>query len=136
MPPEWNGGGILFLSCLSVTVSVCLSVFLWLCGSVAKNFNLGYNFWTVRDKDFVFGMHVHIMKPFQMTPRSMTLWPWLWLLYLKKQILDFVATGAFVFHKHTRVFIFFWDEDSNGKLGQTAVYAVLKSIFIYMYLNN
>ena len=36
--------GILFLSCLSV----CLSV---------VNFNLHYNIWTVRDRDFIFGMH-------------------------------------------------------------------------------
>ena len=57
--------GILFLSWLFV----CLSV---------VNFNLGYSFWTVRDRDFIFGMHTPLMIPFQMTPRSLTLWPWLW----------------------------------------------------------
>ena len=51
-----SNGGILFLSCLSV----CLSV---------VNFNLRYNFWTVRDRDFIFGMHTPLMTPFQMTPR-------------------------------------------------------------------
>ena len=31
-----------------------LSVTLW-----HKNFNLGHNFWTVRDRDFIFGMHTN-----------------------------------------------------------------------------
>ena len=60
--------GILFLSCLSHSLSVCLFVSL----SVV-NFNLRYNFWTVRDRDFIFGKHTP-----RMTPRSRTLWPWLW----------------------------------------------------------
>ena len=34
-------------------LSVCLSV---------VNFNLRYNFWTVRDRDFIFGMHIPLMK--------------------------------------------------------------------------
>ena len=53
-------GGILFLSCLSVCLSVCLFV----CLSVV-NFNLRYNFWAVRDRDFIFGMHTPLMTPFQ-----------------------------------------------------------------------
>ena len=32
--------------------------------------------WTVRDRDFMFDMHTPLMLPFQMIPRSMTLWPW------------------------------------------------------------
>ena len=40
------------------------------CDSVAKNFNLDHNFRTVRVRDFIFGMHTQLMKPFQMTPRS------------------------------------------------------------------
>ena len=48
--------------------AVFLSVWLW-----QKNFYLGYNFWTVRDRDFIFGMHTQLMKPFQMTTRSVTL---------------------------------------------------------------
>ena len=44
--------------------------------------------WTVRDttapsRDFKFGMHTHLMMPFQMTARPMTLWPWLLPLCLK-----------------------------------------------------
>ena len=67
--PGSNDRGILFWSCPSVCPFVCLSV---------VNFNLRYNFWTARDRDFIFGMHTPLMKPFQMTARSMTLWPWLW----------------------------------------------------------
>ena len=73
MPPDRMIGGILFLSCLSVCLFVCLFV----CLSVV-NFNLRYNFWTIRDRDFIFGMHTPLMTPFQVTPKSMTLWPWLW----------------------------------------------------------
>ena len=50
---------------------VCLFVCLFVCLSVV-NFNLRFNFWTVRDRDFTFGMHTPLMTPFQMTPRSMT----------------------------------------------------------------
>ena len=45
MPPDGMIGGILFLSCLFV----CLSI---------VNFNIGYNFWTVRGRDFIFGMYI------------------------------------------------------------------------------
>ena len=63
MPPDpMTGGHIVFV--LSVCLFVCLSV---------VNFNLRYNFSTVRDREFIFGMHTTLMMPFQMTPRSMTL---------------------------------------------------------------
>ena len=57
----WNGirGHLVFV------LSVCLSVCLWLCysDSVAKKtFNLGHNFWNVRDRDFIFGMHTQLMN--------------------------------------------------------------------------
>ena len=42
------------------------------------NFTIRYNVWTVRDRNFIFGMHTPLMTPFQMTQRAMTLWPWLW----------------------------------------------------------
>ena len=29
----------------------------------------------LRDRNFIFGMHTQLMKPFQMTPGSITLWP-------------------------------------------------------------
>ena len=48
-----------FVSCLFVWLSVF-------------NFNLYcYKFWTVRDRDFIFGGHTPLIVPFQMTPRSM-----------------------------------------------------------------
>ena len=43
--------------------------------------NIRYNFWTVRDRDFIFGIHTLLMMPFQMTTDAMTLWPWLWPLH-------------------------------------------------------
>ena len=89
-------GGILFLSCLFVCLSVCLSV---------VNFNIHYNFWTVRGRDFIFGMHTPLMMPFQMTPRSMTLWPWL-TFALKIAFLDFVAVGGIVSVSQTHLDIF------------------------------
>ena len=45
------------------------------------NFNLRYNFWKVRDRVFIFGLHTPLMMPFQMTPRSMNLLPWIWPLW-------------------------------------------------------
>ena len=87
-------GGILFLSCLFVCVFVCLSV---------VNTNLCYNFWTIRDRDshFIYGMYTPLMIPFQLKPRSMTLWPWLLLLnVLKIAFSDLIVTGDIMFHKH------------------------------------
>ena len=69
MPPDCMIGGILFLSCLSVCLFVCLLSTLTFAIT-----------WTVRGRYFIFGMHTPLMMPFQMTPRSMTLWPWLWPL--------------------------------------------------------
>ena len=62
MPPDRMIGAYCFCP-------VCLFVL-----SVV-NFNLCYNFWTVRDRDFIYGMYTPLMISFQMTPRSMTLWP-------------------------------------------------------------
>ena len=59
---EWSGAYCFCPVCLFVCLSVCLSV---------VNFNLCYNFWTVRDRDFIFGMHAPLMMLFQMTPRPM-----------------------------------------------------------------
>ena len=57
-------GGILFLSYLFVCLFIFLSV---------VNFYFCYNFLTVRERDFIFGMHTSLMTAFQMTTRSMTL---------------------------------------------------------------
>ena len=65
---EWLGVYCFCPVCLFVCLflSVCLSVVI---------FNIPYNFWTVSDRGFIFGMHTQLMMPFKMTPRSMTLWP-------------------------------------------------------------
>ena len=68
-PGSNDRGHIVFVQ--SVCLSVCFSV---------VNFNMRYNFWTVKGGDFIFGMHTPLMMPFQMIPRSMTLWPSLWHL--------------------------------------------------------
>ena len=77
-------GGILFLSCLSVCLFVCLSV---------VNFNLRYNFWTIRDSDFIFGMHTPLMTPFQVTPGQLPC-DLDFDLEAKNSFLDFVAAGG------------------------------------------
>ena len=78
-------GGIFLLFCLSVV-----------------NFNLCYNFWTVRDGDFIFGIHTPLMMSLQMTPSQ---WPCDldFDLDAKNRFLDFVAAGGIVFHKHTLI---------------------------------
>ena len=49
--------------------------------------------WTVRDRNFIFGMHIQLKKPFQMTQESMTLGPLHWF-YIKIANLVFVAAGG------------------------------------------
>ena len=66
---------------------VCLSV---------VNFNICYNFWTVRGRDFIFGMHTPLIMPFQMTLRSMTFMTLTLTFALKIAFLDFVAAGGIV----------------------------------------
>ena len=51
--------------------------------SVAKDFNVGHNFWNVRERDFIFGMHTQLMKSLKMEPRSET--------FIKITNLDFVV---------------------------------------------
>ena len=69
------------------------------CDSVAKNFNLGHNFWTIRDIDFIFGMHTQLMKP----------WAFKWHQGQWPCVLDcdlYTKNSHFgLFHKHTRFII-------------------------------
>ena len=51
----------------SLCLSLCLSV-----GDI-KNFNLGQSFRNVRDREVTFGMNIPLMKPFQQTPRLISL---------------------------------------------------------------
>ena len=52
-----------YIDCILILILSCLFV---CC-------QLLINFWTVRDRDFIFCMHIQIMIHIQMTPRSMTL---------------------------------------------------------------
>ena len=63
-PDRPNDQVILFLSCLVIGLSV--------------NCNLCYNFWTVRNWDFIFCMRIPLIMPLQMTPRPVSVSPWLW----------------------------------------------------------
>ena len=58
------------------------------------NYNICFQFQTVGDKDFIFGMHTQLIMSFEMT-RSMTL-----SLVLKIAFLNFVAAGGIVLYKH------------------------------------
>ena len=54
-PPDKIWGAYCFCPvCLSVCLSVCL---------FEDNFNIGHNFWAITDRDLIFGMHVHLIKP-------------------------------------------------------------------------
>ena len=55
--PRSVNGGVLFLPCLSVCLFVCLSVCLFV-----SNFNIGHNFRSNRDRDFIFCMHAQLME--------------------------------------------------------------------------
>jgi len=52
--PQTRSGGILFLPCL---FDVCLSICLF-----QDNFNIGHNFWAIRDRDLIFSMNMHLLK--------------------------------------------------------------------------
>ena len=111
MPPDRMIGAYCFFP---VRLFVCLSVCLSACLSLV-NFNLRYNIWTVRDRDFIFGMHTPPMMPFQMTPRSMTLW-FDFDLESKNSFFDFVTTGGgdtVVFHNHPLDFFIHLSSDGT-----------------------
>ena len=88
MSIELNLGAFSFLAYPSLCMSICLQ---------HKNMNLGHNFERWIDRNFLFGMFSQLKKPLHMTPRSVTLWPWLTFI-LKIAILDILLPGAFMFH--------------------------------------
>ena len=82
------------IGCILFVLFVCLFV----CLSIV-NFNIRYNFWTIRDRYFIFGMHTPLMRPCQ--------WPCGFDFDLKAEkniFLDFVASEGKVFHKHILIF--------------------------------
>ena len=77
-----------------VCLFVCLSVCLFVCLSVV-NFNLRYNFLTTRDRDFIFGMHTPVMKPFKLTPKINDLVTLTLTLKLKIAFWTLMPPGAY-----------------------------------------
>ena len=55
-----------------------------------KKLNLGYDFWTKRNKAFILQVCIPCGKTFLFIPKILTLWPWPWLLtyFWKKLNLD------------------------------------------------
>ena len=45
-----------------------------------KKLNLGHNFWSERDRAFIFHMCISCGKTFLVTPKFLTSWPWPWIL--------------------------------------------------------
>ena len=72
MPMECNSRESSFV--LSVCVPFCLCVSVCLLPKIFNN--LCHKFWTLRYRNFICGMDTQLIKPFQMTRGSMTLWPW------------------------------------------------------------
>ena len=68
-----------------------------------KKLNLGHNFWTKRDRAFIFHMCISCDKTFLPIPKFLTLWPWPWLLtYFWKKL----NLGNNFWTKRDRTFIF------------------------------
>ena len=85
---------------IGITLSICLSIRL----SVQSKLNLGYNFWTKRDRAFMLHMCVPCGKIFPSVPKIWTSWPWTWLLTyvwkkhnLRHNFLT-IRDGAFILH--------------------------------------
>ena len=72
-PPQTKFGGY-----IGITLSVCVCLFVRL--SVQSKLNIGYNFWTKRDKAFILHMCIPCDKTFLSVPKILTSWPWPWLL--------------------------------------------------------
>ena len=100
---------------LVFVLSVCDSLTLW-----QENFNLGRNFWTFRDRDFIFGMNTHystneILSNSTKVNDHVTLTA----TFIQKTANFGLCChqGVFVFHKHTRFNLRkYWD----SSLGTTS----------------
>ena len=75
-PENKDRGHILFVHSAILSYALCPP--LW-------NFNLAYNFWTVRARALIFHMIIPCDMTFPWIPLFLTLWPWPWNLthYLK-----------------------------------------------------
>ena len=79
--PWWNDRGHIVFD-----LAVCLSV---------VNFSISYNFWTIKGRYFIFGMHTQLIMSLQLKPRVMMLWLRLWPVRLKKLFRFLLPPGAF-----------------------------------------
>ena len=95
---EWSGAYCFCLVCFFV----CLSV---------VNFDIRYHFWTVRDRDFIFGKRLHIWHAYSTNDSlsndtkanfivTLTL-----TLKLKIAFWTLLPPGDIVFHKHTLILL-------------------------------
>ena len=128
MPPDRMIGGILFLPCLFV----CLFVFLSVCLSVV-NFNLRYNFCTVRDI-----LHIWHANSTNDTLSNDAKVNDLVTLTLKLEIAfwTLLPPGASVFHKYTLIFIYLLSS-WNGLNYYIYIYAHnCTSVFIYLKIHS
>ena len=81
-----------------------------------KKLNLGYNFWTKRDKAFILHMLVPCDKTFLSIPKNLTLWPWPWLL-------------TFFWKKNLTLAITF--EPRETRLYSTGVYSLWQDLSVH-----
>ena len=136
MSPDWRIGAYYFCpGRLFIRLSVV-------------NFNLRDNFWIIRNRDFIFGMHTPQMTPFQMTTRPMILWPWLWHWSWKMTFSDLVTkiNSNFVFDMHILLMMpFRWhhgkwpcdldfDLEANTSFWWLCCYETLMLMMLFMSL--
>ena len=84
-----------YYTCLFlVTRPFCPYQNFWPCDLdlILKKLNLGYNFWTERDKAFILQVCIPCGMTFLSMPKILTLWPWSWLLTYFWKNLTFAIT--------------------------------------------
>ena len=88
-----------------------------------KNFNLGHNFLTRRDRAFILHICISCDKTFHMVPLFLTLWPWPWRLtyfwntlplaitFLQEEIGLSFCTCIFRVTRPFTLWSYFWPRD-------------------------
>ena len=66
---------------------------------MSENFNIGHNFWPVWDKDCIFGMHIQLMKPYQLTSGALVPLTMTFILKISNFVF-FAARGICVSQTH------------------------------------
>ena len=119
-PRSNDRGHIVFVLfvCLSVCLSVCLPVCLSVCLSVV-NFNLRYNFWTVRDRDFIFGMHTSTNNALSNDTKINDLVTLTLTLKLKIAFSTLLPLGAYCSVSQTHLDFFFYKQTNTDRTRTT-----------------